>query len=178
LLGLHGRLFAEVQPTADEAQFQLDNTSDRYYNSPYYLLHKDQLQPVPTPRTSPPRMDLGEVLGSDATAAVAGAKKISFHSVGDTGAAKVNHFQTAQQALAHEAGVADAMARDVHKGGATLPPSSSTSATSSTTSARGSTTTTSSTSRSATTTGRSSRSPATTTERSSATAPTCRRSRR
>jgi len=121
LVGHEGRLYAEVQPTADEAQFQLDNTSDRYYNSPYYLLHKDQLQPVPAPRTSPPRMDLAEVLGSDATASVAAAKKISFHSVGDTGAAKVNHFQTAQQAIAHEAGVADAMARDVHQGGADAP---------------------------------------------------------
>ena len=121
LVGHEGRLYAEVQPTADEAQFQLDNTSDRYYNSPYYLLHKDQLQPVPAPRTSPPRMDLAEVLGSDTTASVAAAKKISFHSVGDTGAAKVNHFQTAQQAIAHEAGVADAMARDVHQGGADAP---------------------------------------------------------
>ena len=119
--GHQARLYAEVQPTADETQFQLDNTSDRYYKSAYYELHKDQLQPVPAPRTSPPRMDLAGVLGSAATAAIAAAKKISFHSVGDTGAAKVNHFQTAQQAIAHEAGVADAMAQDVERGGAAGP---------------------------------------------------------
>jgi hypothetical protein len=121
LQGQDGRLFAEVKPTADETQFQLDNTSAAYYNSQYYLLHKDLLQPVPAPRTSSPRMDLADVLGSDATNAIATAKKIVFHSVGDTGAAKVNHFQTAQQAIAHEAGVADAMAGDVQQGGADAP---------------------------------------------------------
>jgi len=121
LVGNENRLFAEVKPTADETQFQLDNTSDRYYNSPYYLLHKDELQQVPAPRTSPPRMELADVLGSDLTDAVTAAKKIIFHSVGDTGAAKVNHFQTAQQAIAHEASVADAMAHDVRQGGADGP---------------------------------------------------------
>jgi len=120
-VGNENRLFAEVKPTADETQFQLDNTSDRYYNSPYYLLHKDELQQVPAPRTSPPRMELADVLGSDLTDAVTAAKKIIFHSVGDTGAAKVNHFQTAQQAIAHEASVADAMAHDVRQGGADGP---------------------------------------------------------
>jgi Calcineurin-like phosphoesterase len=121
LYGSQDRLFAEVQPTADETQFQLDNTSAQYYDSPYYLLHKDLLQPVPAPRTSPPRMELADVLGSDKTDAIAAARKIVFHSVGDTGAAKVNHFQTAQQAIAHEAGVADAMAHDVQEGGADRP---------------------------------------------------------
>src|SRR5205085_1430166 len=121
LQGQDGRLFGEVKPTADETQFQLDNTSSQYYKSPYYLLHKDLLQPVPAPRTSPPRVELADVLGSDATDAISAAKKIVFHSVGDTGAAKVNHFQTAQQAIAHEAGVADAMAHDVQQSGAGAP---------------------------------------------------------
>jgi hypothetical protein len=121
LQGQEGRLFGEVKPTADETQFQLDNTSSQYYDSPYYLLHKNLLQPVPPPRTSPPRVELADILGSDATDAITAAKKIVFHSVGDTGAAKVNHFQTAQQAIAHEAGVADAMARDVQQGGADAP---------------------------------------------------------
>ena len=65
LQGQDGRLFAEVKPTADETQFQLDNTSAAYYNSQYYLLHKDLLQPVPAPRTSPPRMDLADVFRSE-----------------------------------------------------------------------------------------------------------------
>ena len=38
LLGNDERLFAEPHPTADETSFQLDNTSKRYYDSPYYLI--------------------------------------------------------------------------------------------------------------------------------------------
>ena len=63
LRGSVGRLFADPQPGPDETSFHVDNTSAQYYNSPYYLLHKDQLQPIPPPRTSPPRLDLGDVLG-------------------------------------------------------------------------------------------------------------------
>jgi hypothetical protein len=121
LLGSHGRLFAEPQPTADETAFQLDNTSARYYQSPYYLKHKGDLQPVPRPLTTPPRMALDQVVGQDVLEPIAAAKRISFHSVGDTGAAKVNRVQTAAQAIAHEAGVADAMAADVQQGGAQAP---------------------------------------------------------
>ena len=46
---------------------------------------------------------------------------ISFHAVGDTGAAKVSSFQSAAEAIAHEASVADALARDVKRGGAKAP---------------------------------------------------------
>ena len=53
--------------------------------------------------------------------AITAAKKISFHAVGDTGAAKVNSFQTARQAIENEASVADAMASDVQEGGPTGP---------------------------------------------------------
>ena len=121
LLGQHLRLFAEPQPTADETAFQLDNTSVRYYNSPYYLLHRRELQPLPAPQLSPPRMELGEVLPDPILAPIIAAKRISFHAVGDTGAAKVNRSQTAATAIAHEASVADAMAADVAGGGAAAP---------------------------------------------------------
>ncbi len=121
LAGLGGRLFADPQPAPDETSFQVDNTSSQYYNSPYYLRHKDDLQPVPPPRVSPPRMDLGDVLGQDLLGAIAAAKRISFHAVGDTGAAKVNAFQTAAQATANEASVADAMAADLQGDPATAP---------------------------------------------------------
>jgi hypothetical protein len=121
LLGAHGRLFAEPQPTADETAFQLDNTSARYYKSPYYLKHRRDLQPVPAPQTTPPRLDLDQVLGSEVLDPVRAAKRLSFHSVGDTGAAKVNRFQTAAQAIANEASVADAMALDVQQGGEQPP---------------------------------------------------------
>src|SRR5438874_8264021 len=83
LLGQHLRLFAEPQPTADETAFQLDNTSARYYNSPYYLLHRRELQQLPAPQLSPPRMELGEVLPDPILAPIIAAKRISFHAVGD-----------------------------------------------------------------------------------------------
>src|SRR5262249_18539269 len=50
-----------------------------------------------------------------------GREGISFHAVGDTGAAKVNAHQSAAQALANEANVADAMAADGAPAGQTGP---------------------------------------------------------
>jgi len=121
LTGAGGRLFADPQPAPDEVSFQLDNTSAAYYDSVYYRLHKKDLQPVPEPRRSPPRIDLADVLQADFLAAITAAKKISFHAVGDTGAAKVSSFQTAGQAIENEASVANAMVRDIQVGGATGP---------------------------------------------------------
>jgi hypothetical protein len=121
LQGAGGRLFADPQPAPDEGSFQVDNTSSAYYQSPYYTLHKNDLQPVPVPRVPQPRVDLATVLGANFLAPIVAAKKISFHAVGDTGAAKVNAFQSAARAIAHEASVADAMANDVLTGGPTAP---------------------------------------------------------
>ena len=119
--GAGGRLFADPQPSPDEVSFQVDNTSAAYYQSPYYTLHKNDLQPVPKPRTPQPQVDLADVLDTATLAPITAAKKLSFHAVGDTGAAKVNAFQSAAQAIEHEASVADAMARDVQAGGSTAP---------------------------------------------------------
>ena len=119
--GPAGRLFAEPRPSPAERSFQVDNTSVQYYTSPYYLLHKDQVQPIPAPRSTPPRMDLGQVLGANVLGPITAARAISFHAVGDTGAAKVNRFQAAAGAIANEASVADAMAADVQQGGASAP---------------------------------------------------------
>jgi hypothetical protein len=99
----------------------VNNTSSAYYNSPYYLLHKNDLQPVPAPRVTPSTLDLADVLPADLLGQINATKKIVFHAVGDTGAAKVNAFQTAQQAVANEASVADAMAADVAAGGPDAP---------------------------------------------------------
>ena len=115
------RLFADPEPAPDETSFQVDNTSAAYYESPYYKLHKDDLQPVPPPRVPDPRVDLTEVLGADFLAPIVRAKRLSFHAVGDTGAAKVNLHTTAARAIAAEANVADAMAADVRAGGPTGP---------------------------------------------------------
>lgn len=114
LVGLHGRLFAERQPGPDETAFQTDNTSARYYKSPYYILHKKQLQPVPAPLVNPPRMELNYIIGDKATEAIKAAQSISFHAVGDTGAAK-------KSGPATEASVADMMAKDVEAGGVDAP---------------------------------------------------------
>jgi Calcineurin-like phosphoesterase len=121
LVGVHGRLFADPHPAPDATSFQVDNTSVQYYQSPYYLAHKNQVQPVPAPRTTPPHLDLADVLGPDLLGPIAAAKRITFHAVGDTGAAKVNPFQTAAQAFANEESVADAMAADLQRGGPDAP---------------------------------------------------------
>jgi hypothetical protein len=66
-------------------------------------------------------MQLGDVLPAELLEPLVAAKRISFHSVGDTGAAKVDHYQTQAQAIANEASVADAMALDVRNGGDHAP---------------------------------------------------------
>lgn len=121
LTGVHGRLFADPSPSPDETSFQVDNTSADYYKSPYYLLHKNQVQSIPSPHVTPPRMDLSQILPAEVLEQISAAKKISFHAVGDTGAAKVSRSQSEQTAIGHEAGVADAMAVDVERGGAESP---------------------------------------------------------
>jgi hypothetical protein len=121
LTGNSGRLFADPQPTPDETSFQVDNTSKRYFASPYYKRHSQDLQPVPKPSSAQPRLDLADVLEPALVDAITHAKRISFHSVGDTGAAKVDQLQTAATAIAQEASVADAMSDDVRRGGLAGP---------------------------------------------------------
>jgi kumamolisin len=108
------RLFADPQPGADETSFQVDNTSDAYYESPYYKLHREQLQPIPAPRVSPPRLELAQVLGEPALQQLLSARKISFHAVGDTGPSEARQ-------IGAEAGVADALTRDLLAPGGQAP---------------------------------------------------------
>lgn len=115
------RLFAEAQPSPDETSFKIENTSSAYYDSAYYKKHKEDVQQVPPPRVSPPRLDLADVLGADLLQPIAGARQISFHAAGDTGAAKVNRSQKMATAIRHEAGVADLMAGDVEHAGEQAP---------------------------------------------------------
>jgi len=121
LIGGGGRLFANPVPGTDETSFQVDNTSSAYYNSPYYLQHQTQVQPVPPPSMAQPSMDLADVVGPDLIAQIQAAKTIAFHAVGDTGAAKVSATQSAATAIAHEGSVADSMAADVAHGGPGAP---------------------------------------------------------
>src|SRR6202163_2976711 len=120
LIGPGGRLFADPTPGPDEVKFRQDNTSSAYYNSPYFMAHKSQVQPIPRRRNDQP-MDLANFLPAEVMSAIKDAEKISFHAVGDTGAAKVNRSQTAATAIGHETAVADAMVADVVSQGATGP---------------------------------------------------------
>jgi hypothetical protein len=120
IMGPEGRLYADPQPGPDEVKFREDNTSSAYYNSPYYLAHKDQVQPIPR-RRSGVALNLSDFIPQEILNAIHAAGKISFHAVGDTGAAKVNRSQTAATALGHEAAVADAMVSEIQNQGVNAP---------------------------------------------------------
>jgi hypothetical protein len=114
LIGPGGQLYGEPQPSSDEPSFRVNNTSSAYYGSPYYLLHQDQVQPIPLPRSGVPlQLKLDDFVGPQMIAAIKSAGKIVFHSVGDTGAATVDQKQNVATALANQASVADAMVRDL-----------------------------------------------------------------
>jgi hypothetical protein len=120
LIGPQGQLYADPEISPDATTFRIDNTSSAYYNSPYYLAHKDQVQRIPAPRSTQP-IDLAGYLSPEIISAIKQSGKIVFHAVGDTGAAKVNRSQTAATAIGHETAVADAMANDVRSQGTTGP---------------------------------------------------------
>jgi predicted phosphodiesterase len=105
-LGPGERFFADPKPGEDEHSFQVPNNSSAYFDSAYYRAHENDLQPVPAPRTTPSRIDLAEIVGTDVLAVRTKASKISFHAVGDSGAASEVHIDS-------EAAVADAMTRDL-----------------------------------------------------------------
>src|SRR5579872_4472923 len=122
LTGPQGRLYAEPKPTPDENAFQINNTSEQYYKSNYYKLHKSQVQSFPTrPNGVLPYLKLTDFIPGDLVDAINKAGKIVFHAVGDTGAAKSSRQQSAAISIADEAGVADAMAADVQNGGPAGP---------------------------------------------------------
>jgi hypothetical protein len=122
LAGPAGQLYADPKPSADEDAFQVNNTSSAYYNSAYYTANKNRVQPIPPRRMgAAPNIDLAAFLPADMIAGINGAGSITFHSVGDTGAAKVSVSQSAATAIKEEAAVADAMGQDVAAGGANCP---------------------------------------------------------
>jgi hypothetical protein len=106
LIGPSGQLFAEQSATPDAQSFQVDNTDSAYYKSAYYKQHQDLLQPVPAPLVDPPQMTLESVVGPDVVKPYTDAGRISFHAVGDTGPAALQHLQT-------EESIADAMTADL-----------------------------------------------------------------
>jgi hypothetical protein len=122
LTGPGGRCYADPVPDPDEVSFQVENDSAQYYNSAYYLKHKNQVQPIPPPRQNAPlQLDLQDFLPAEILSAIQAAGKITFHAVGDTGAAKVTAVQPEAVAIGQEAHVADAMSADVEAGGPAGP---------------------------------------------------------
>src|SRR5579863_8734981 len=122
MMGPQGQFYADPKPSPDETSFRQDNNSAAYYNSPYYLQHKNQVQPIPQIRqNAAPNINLADYIPTDVADAIDQAGKITFHAVGDTGAAKVSRSQTAATAIQHEAGVADAMAAEVQSQGVNGP---------------------------------------------------------
>jgi hypothetical protein len=97
------RFFGEKKYSPDETVFQINNTSIGYYNSPYYKMHQNDLQPFPKGGSS--NINLGDIIGQPAVDAITQAGRIIFHVVGDTGAAKATGPVT-------EARVADMMVKD------------------------------------------------------------------
>lgn len=108
------RLFAEAHPGADPTSFQVTTDDQAYYNSPYYVAHKNAVQPIPPARAAPQRMNLADVVSAAEIQRITAAKAIVFHAVGDTGASKESH-------LPDEVAVADLMVADVNAGGKTAP---------------------------------------------------------
>ena len=122
VIGPFGHMYADPKPTPDEVAFQVDNTSQQYYQSPYYKVHQHEVQPIPMPRAGvPPYLNLTDFLPQNLIDAITKAGEIVFHSVGDTGAAKTGPKQSAAVSIAEEAAVADAMTADVQSGGDTGP---------------------------------------------------------
>jgi len=122
LAGPGGQLYADPKPSPDEDVFQVNNTSSAYYNSAFYLANKNKVQPIPPRRMgAAPNIDLANFLPAAMIDAINTANSITFHSVGDTGAAKVSVSQSSATAVKEEAAVADAMAQDVQAGGENAP---------------------------------------------------------
>ena len=118
--GPNGQLYADPMPSPDEQTFQVNNTSAQYYNSPYYLAHRLQVQPIP-PRRNNLTLSLTDFVSPDIAAAIQAAGEITFHAAGDTGAAKVSRSESVSQSLGHEAHIADQIASDVQAAGSGGP---------------------------------------------------------
>jgi hypothetical protein len=119
ITGPKGQLYAAPTFSSAETKFQIDNTSDEYYSSVYYKLHKSQVQAIPPARSTDPLL-LADFLPTDIVAAINKAGSVTFHAVGDTGAAKTQK-QSQAKAILNEGHVADAMVKQVQKGGPNVP---------------------------------------------------------
>ncbi|MFL5864916.1 MAG: metallophosphoesterase family protein [Solirubrobacteraceae bacterium] len=109
LFGEPQRLFADPDPGPDETSFHQPNVDEKYYTTGYYFRHQSEIQAFPAPTSTPPRLNLDQILGPNLLQPIIDAKAITFHAVGDTGASTT-------PLIGSEAQVADAMAADVTRG--------------------------------------------------------------
>jgi Icc-related predicted phosphoesterase len=97
-------LFGEPQYTPGEVNFKDPNKDTWRYR------HYQQLvQGVPDPTTSPPRMNLVDIVGKETIQKIENAGRIVFHSVGDSGA------KFTMAGLGNEADVIDKMIEDFNE---------------------------------------------------------------
>ncbi|HWE87681.1 MAG TPA: metallophosphoesterase [Terracidiphilus sp.] len=120
--GPGGQLCADPKPSTDEDAFQVQNNSEQYYNSPYYLANKSRVQPIPSSRPGASQnLKLADFLPASLISTITQAGSITFHAVGDTGAAKTSRSQNAATSIAEEGAVADAMVAEIAAGGSNAP---------------------------------------------------------
>lgn len=106
------RHFGEQKPTIDgkttfDGKF-IDASDKTYYNSDYYKSHQKTVQSFPESKT-PCNIDLSTVLPSETINKIKQSGKISFHSLGDTGATSLSKW-------GNEDTVAEVMAKEVASG--------------------------------------------------------------
>ncbi len=86
LRGPAGQLFGDPSPGPDETAFQVDNTSEEYYDSPYYKQHENDVEAVPMGPPAGAARARRTCSAQTSWRRSSPRKKISFHAVGDTGA--------------------------------------------------------------------------------------------
>src|SRR5258708_34714581 len=114
LTGPKGQLYAEPKPSPDENAFQVNNNSEQYYQSPYYKLHKSQVQPIPPARNGVPAyLTLSDFIPKPLTDAIKQAGGIAVYAAGDSSTAGSGPQQCSAGPTAEETAVADAQASAV-----------------------------------------------------------------
>lgn len=74
-------VFANPTQTADD----FNSFSAAQVDADHGIDEIEQLEAIPAPRLSPPVLDLGAVLGTDAVSAITASGNLVFHAAGDTG---------------------------------------------------------------------------------------------
>ncbi|HJT48133.1 MAG TPA: metallophosphoesterase [Nitrososphaeraceae archaeon] len=101
--------FGEPLYVTGEIDFKNPNRDEWRYKELGFSEMSKLVKSVPDPTTSPPRMNLGDIIGNKEVEKIQKAGRIVFHSVGDTGA------KFTKPGLEAEATVTDKMAEDFNE---------------------------------------------------------------